>query len=72
VADHTIGELLKPNDGAGVRFTTKQSLGMDLNHHGINGFYRNGRFWSCDMADHWMPHEVTNWTHTAATKEPHV
>jgi hypothetical protein len=57
---------LLPADGAGVRFCTRQSLSRDLGFHGINGFFRGGRFWSCDMADHWTPGEVTRWEYTAA------
>lgn len=56
-----LGEISKPLEGTNVRFTTTQSLGADLRQHGINGFFRHGRFWSMDMSDHWAPHEITNW-----------
>jgi hypothetical protein len=59
-----LGEVFKPQEGQAVRFCTTQSLGTDLRQHGINGFFRDGRFWSVDMADHWAPREITNWEAT--------
>lgn len=49
----------------GVRFCTRQSISQDLNFHGITGVFRDGRFWSADMADRWTPGEVTRWEHAA-------
>lgn len=54
---------LIPHEGAGVRFCTRQSISQDLNFHSITGVFRDGRFWSADMADHWTPGEVTRWEH---------
>lgn len=56
---------LIPHEGEGVRFCTRQSISQDLNFHGITGVFRDGRFWSADMADHWTPGEVTRWEHAA-------
>lgn len=58
----TFGEIFRPADGQALRFCTAGSLSNDLLQHGMNGFYRDGRFWSADMADHWAPHEVTLWS----------
>lgn len=61
----SFGELFQPQEGDGVRFCTTQSLSNDIDKHGISGYFRDGRFWSADMADHWSLHEVTFWQHTA-------
>jgi hypothetical protein len=65
----TMGELCEPQEGQAVRFCTAFSISQDTKVHGINGFYRNGRFWSVDMADHWTPHEVTRWQSTSRGAE---
>ena len=57
----TMGELCEPQEGQAIRFCSAFSISQDLDLHGINGFYRDGRFWSADMADHWARHEVTRW-----------
>jgi hypothetical protein len=64
------GEVFQPQDGQAVRFCTATSISGDVRKHGINGFFRNGRFWSVDMADRWMPHEITNWCSLGETARP--
>jgi hypothetical protein len=62
----TFGEICQPREGESIRFCTTTSLSDDVKTHGIYGVYRNGRFWSRDMADNWMPHEITHWQRTEA------
>lgn len=54
----TIAEVLSPMEGAEVEFWTPR---MEPRAEGIVGVFRGGRFWSSDMADHWMPSEVGTW-----------
>lgn len=54
----------RPLDGAPVRFALR--LSQDLKTQGIDGFYKDGRFWSKDMADNWTIHEVARWEQRAA------
>lgn len=51
----------QPNDDRPLRFLTGLSISQDVDKHGISGYFRAGRFWSADGADHWSPHEVTWW-----------
>lgn len=61
--DKSFGELFVPRDGDTVRFCTTQSISNDIDRHGISGVFRDGRYWSVDMADHWSASEVTFWQH---------
>ena len=53
----------RPRDGSPVRFVTTLSLSQNIAEQGIDGFYKDGRFWSKDMADAWTIYEVTGWEH---------
>jgi len=56
-----LAEIFRPQEGQAVRFTTTQSIAHDLREHGIDGYFRDGRFWSADMADHWAISEIVMW-----------
>lgn len=54
-------KMPEPQEGQLVRFVDRFSISQDVATHGIPGIFKDGRFWSHDMADHWAPHEVTFW-----------
>lgn len=60
----------RPFNDTPVRFLTTLSLSQDMRTQGIDGIYKDGRFWSTDMADHWTIHEVTGWEHRATQAAP--
>lgn len=53
-----------------LRFVTNGSISQDVKLHGIDGYFRGGRFWSADGADHWSVQEVKLWQYAnpAASK----
>ncbi|WP_427183576.1 hypothetical protein ACL598_17065 [Bordetella bronchialis] len=55
-----------PTEGSAVRFVTTLWPDRNLRGSGIDGYFRQGKFWSADMADHWEPHEIDRWEHRAA------
>lgn len=57
-ADTTMAEIVAPADGDRVEFWCHR---MALEGAGIEGWYRGGRFWSLDGADHYGRGEVVQW-----------
>lgn len=56
--------LTTPREGAKVEFWPN---GMTIvpAERGIIGVYKDGRFWSHDLADHWAPREIHTWCYPA-------
>lgn len=56
--DEKILTLLTPAQCQQVEFWPNRMSRLEA---GIRGYFIDGRFWSHDKADFWMPSEVTNW-----------
>ena len=57
----TWAELVRPSDGSMVEFWCHRMSQQGKAGTGVRGWFRDGRFWSLDNADHWVPSEVTHW-----------
>lgn len=57
----TMAELLQPSDGSMVEFWCHRMSQQGKAGTGIRGWFRGGRFWSLDNADHYARGEVTYW-----------
>lgn len=51
-----------PNTGTKIEFWPR---GMEQKHdeRGIIGWFKDGRFYSEDMADHWSVREIDGWAY---------
>ncbi|UOK17503.1 hypothetical protein vBBaMIFTN8_38 [Bordetella phage vB_BaM-IFTN8] len=48
-----------------IRFVTGGAISTNIEAHGIDGYFRAGRYWSRDGADHWETHEIKAWRYQA-------
>lgn len=57
--------MADPEPNKPLQFLVKSALALDIDKHGFKGVFREGEFYTEDLADHWGRNEVLYWRYTS-------